>query len=204
LAEPVPSRSRRAIPSDRWDRATAALLLAAAVVVAATFRDYGATWDERFQTELGRDAVLLVTTPPWWGLGFANSKDIPFAAAFPWALLALLRAADELPRPGPRRIVAAGAAIGAALAVRPGGLPLVLTMAAGVHGVRLLPALRTGSVAERLHAAGAAAGRLAATVGLGWIAMLASWPALDPRSSRPGSIPFSLPRRGSGRSWPPW
>jgi hypothetical protein len=243
------------LSADRWDRATAALLVAAAVVVAATFRAYGATWDERFQQELGRDAAawfasgggdtralsggspgnlhlygaafeivaelaaaalpfdpletrhlvnalvalvgvagtalltrrmagsraaflaaaLLLSTPFWWGHGFANSKDVPFAAAYPWLLLALLRACDELPRPGRSRVLAAGAALGAALAVRPGGLLLLLPLSAGVVAVRLLPALRTPAPG-RIGVAGAAAGRFASIVALGWLGMIALWP----------------------------
>ena len=220
---------RALLQGDRWALATPALLAVAVLVVAATFRDYGSTWDERFQAELGRDVVawfasggsdpralsggskgnlhlygpafevaaelagralpfnpletrhllnalvalvgvagaarlarrlgghraaflaaaLLVTTPSWWGHGFANSKDNPFAAAYPWLLLALLRAADELPRTGCRRIAAAGAALGAALAVRPGALILLLPLLAGLFAVRLLPPLLRASARDR-------------------------------------------------------
>ncbi len=247
---------RTLLPSDGWALATTALLLAAGLTVAATFRDHGSTWDERVQQELGRDVVawfasggsdlralsggsagdlqlyggifeataelaaaalpfdpfetrhlvnalvallgvagtavlarrlgghraaffgaaLLLTTPPWWGHGFANSKDVPFAAAYPWVLLALLRASDELPRPRLRRLAAAGAALGAGLAVRPGGLILLLPIAAGIFGVRLLPALRGDTSPGRPRIAIAAAGRLAAVAGLGWLGMLAFWP----------------------------
>jgi hypothetical protein len=244
------------LPADGWSIATGALLVVAVVVVAATFRDYGATWDERFQQEIGRTAVawfasggsdaralsggsggnlqlygaafevaaelaaaalpfdpvetrhlvnalaallgaagtallgrrlggsragflataLLLTTPFWWGHGFANSKDVPFAAAYPWLLLALLCACDELPRPSHRRIVAAGAALGAALAFRPGGLILLLPLAAGIVAVRLLPALLRTPAPGATGAAIAAAGRAGAIGALGWLGMIALWP----------------------------
>jgi hypothetical protein len=250
------SRWREPLPSGGWDRATLALFLVAGLLVAATFRDYGSTWDERVQEEVGRDAIawfasggrdhlalsggsggdlhlyggmfevtavlaarvlpfdpvetrhllnalvalagvagaallsrrlggpraaffgaaLLLTTPPWWGHGFANSKDIPFAAAYAWLLLALLRVADELPRPGLRRTLVAGAALGLGLAVRPGGLVLLLPLAAGVLGVRLLPVLRRSASLGRLRGVVSAGSRLIAIAGLGWAGMLALWP----------------------------
>jgi hypothetical protein len=120
-------------------------------------------------------AALLVTTPFWWGHGFANSKDVPFAAAYVWFLLALLRACDALPRPGLRAVAEAGAALGIALALRPGGLVLLLPMTAGILAVRLLPFLRP-SAPGRLRALGAAALRLGAILAIGWGGMLALWP----------------------------
>lgn len=250
------ARWRSAPAAQRWVLATAALLSLAAVTVAATFADYGSTWDERVQSELGRDVVawfatggsdsralsggsagdlhlyggafeavaelaaaalpfdpvetrhlvnalvallgvagtavlarrlggaragffgaaLLLSTPFWWGHGFANSKDVPFAAAYPWLLAALFRACDELPRPRVRWLVAAGAALGAALAVRPGGLILLLPLAAGTVAVRLLPALLRIPSPSRPGVAVVAAGRLATIAGLGWAGMLALWP----------------------------
>lgn len=238
-----------------WRVATWALLAIAALVVAATFSDYGSTWDDAFQSELGRDVVawfrswgsddralrggspgnlqlygglheavaelagealpldpfdarhlvngivallgaagtallarrlggwraaflgaaLLLSTPPWWGHGILNSKDIPFATAYLWLLVALLRMCDELPRPRRGRILAAGGALGAALAARPGGLVLLLPVVAGVIGVRLLPVLR-GASGSRSAAIGAAALRLVVVTSVGWAGMLAAWP----------------------------
>lgn len=246
----------RLLPREPWAVATWALLVSAGVLAVTTLRDYGSTWDERVQAELGRDVVawfasgggderalsggsagnlhlyggafealaevagralpldpvdarhlvnvlaalggvvgtallarrlggaraaflaaaLLLTTPPWWGHGFANSKDVPFAATYPWLLLALLRAGDHLPRPGPGRIAAAGAALGAALAVRPGGLIVVLPLAAGVLGVRLMPVLRATPRRGWPAAVASAVARLGALAALGWAGMLALWP----------------------------
>lgn len=243
------------LPVDGWGRGTLALLALALVTVLATFSDYGSTWDERFQAELGRDVVewfatggadpravgggsagnlhlygglfeaaaelagralpfhpfesrhllnalvglagllgvvqlarrlggwraaffaglLLATTPPWWGHAFSNSKDIPFAAAYPWFLLALLRAGDDLPRPGLRRVLAAGAALGAGLAVRPGGLVVLVPLAAGIVGARVLPVARAAA-GQRLGALASAGARLVAVLGIGWVGMLAFWP----------------------------
>jgi hypothetical protein len=259
LAGPAGARAadgwRAVVRARPWELATAALLAVAGALVAATFQDYGSTWDEYLQAELGRDVVawftsagadtralsggsignlhlygalfeaaaelagevlpfdpfearhllnalvalsgvagaallarrlggpraaflaaaLLLTTPAWWGHGFANSKDVPFAAAYPWLVLALLRAGDELPRPRLRWLLAAGAALGMALAVRPGGLVLLLPLSAGIVAIRLLPALRSPGDG-RVRAVGAAGGRLAAVAVLGWLGMLAVWP----------------------------
>jgi len=166
------------IPTRGWDRATTLLLLLLATLAAATVRDYGPTFDEGFQRDIGQAVIawyrtgfqderalepgstgnyhlygglydglaelavmalplepfdvrhlfnalwalagllgagllarrlggaragflavaLLAATGAWWGHGFANSKDIPFAAPLPWILLTLLAAAGELPR----------------------------------------------------------------------------------------------------------
>ncbi|MGB8931499.1 MAG: hypothetical protein WCC48_09670, partial [Anaeromyxobacteraceae bacterium] len=120
-------------------------------------------------------AALLLATPPWWGHGFANSKDIPFAAAFPWMLLAVMRTADELPRPGLRRILAAGLALGCCLAARPGGLIIVLPLAAGVTGVRAFRLLFEGG-GWRGRATAAVAIQFAAVVAIAWMTMLLGWP----------------------------
>lgn len=250
------ARLRPLRPRDRWAAATWVLLGGAGLLALAILRDYGSTWDERVQAELGRDVVawftsgghderalsggsagnlhlyggvfealaelagqtlpldpvdarhlvnvfaalagalgtallgrrlggsraaffavaLLLTTPAWWGHGFANSKDVPFAAAYPWLLLALLRAGDHLPRPRAGLVAAAGVALGAALAVRPGGLLVVLPLAAGVMGVRLLPVLRATPRPAWPAAVAAAGVRLAALAALGWAGMLALWP----------------------------
>ncbi|HEY0635209.1 MAG TPA: glycosyltransferase family 39 protein [Gammaproteobacteria bacterium] len=47
-----------------WDRATAALLLLVALLIAATFRDYGLSWDEPFHIEYGARLLRYYTS---WG-----------------------------------------------------------------------------------------------------------------------------------------
>jgi hypothetical protein len=120
--------------------------------------------------------LLLAATPMWWGHSFANSKDIPFAAPLPWILLALLRLADQLPRPTLPRTLAAGVALGAALGVRPGGLPLLVGIAAGVLGLRAFPVLRAAPAGERLAAALRTGAALLGLVAVAWALMLSTWP----------------------------
>jgi hypothetical protein len=120
--------------------------------------------------------ALLLSTPTWWGHGFANAKDIPFAAAYPWLLLALLRASEALDRPMRRATLAAGLAAGAALAARPGGLMVVFPLAVGAFGLRLLPAVADRDGARLAAGLAASARRLAAFAAMGWIGMIAVWP----------------------------
>jgi hypothetical protein len=246
---------RRLLPSDRWDRATAALLLVAALLVVATFRDYGLSWDERPHRQHGKAliswfatvgadkaaldggptglevhyglffdglaegaslilpvdpvdgrhlvfaltglvgllgvarlarrlggpragffaAALLVTTPVWWGHGFINPKDIPFAAPYPWLLLTLLNLADDLPRVRWPRILAAGTALGMGLSARPGGLAILLALGAGILGLRAFAVLRSGT-ARRLPLLGGAAGAFVGVTAVGWGWMMVGWP----------------------------
>jgi hypothetical protein len=121
-------------------------------------------------------ALLLATAPAWWGHGFANSKDVPFGAPYPWILLAMLRAADALPRPGVGRVVAAGVALGAALGIRPGGLTALVPVVAGTWAVRALAAWRAAPPGHRLPFAVRAMGSFAAMVSVAWAVMLAAWP----------------------------
>jgi hypothetical protein len=249
-------RLRAARPASPWDRATAAVLICALLLVAATFRDYGSTWDERFQRAVGMAAVawwstggadtraleggetgnlnlygglfegageiaaavlpfdplesrhlviavtallgvlgtallarrlggpragffaavLLLTTPGWWGHGFANSKDVPFAAPYPWLVLAFLKLADDLPRVTPRRVVAAGLALGAGLAARPGGLVLVIPLACAIVAVRAVARGAAAPPGERAGIAAGAAGGLVAAIAIAWVLMLLTWP----------------------------
>lgn len=121
-------------------------------------------------------ALLLATTPMWWGHAFANSKDIPFAAPLPWILWTLLRLADQLPRPSPARAVAAGLALGSALGVRPGGLLLLGGIVVGVMAVRAAAALRAAPPGDRPALAARAAGSLLLLLAVAWGVMLSAWP----------------------------
>ncbi len=69
-------------------------------------------------------AFLLLLTPRWWGHGFVNPKDIPFAAGYVWSLYCITRAVPALPAIPPRLAVVTGLAIGATLALRVGGVVL--------------------------------------------------------------------------------
>lgn len=75
--------------------------------------------------------LALAASPRFYGHGFINSKDIPFACAFTWAMVAVARFAGG--RTGGRRAVAeVGLAVGAALAVRTGAFLLLFLLAAAI------------------------------------------------------------------------
>ncbi len=84
-------------------------------------------------------ALLLLVTPRWWGHGFNNPKDIPFAAAHVWAVYYLVCFVRELPHPRRSIAVRLGIAAGLCLAVRVGGLLVIgyLLAALFVHLARL-------------------------------------------------------------------
>jgi hypothetical protein len=247
---------RRGLPADGWDRATIALLVLAASVGVAVFRDYGATWDERLQRSIGRAvlswlgsggsdpsalqggengnlhlyggffeaaaelaarnlpfdpvdsrhlatgvvaligvigtallsrrlggpragfaaALLLLTTPAWWGHAFGNSKDVPFAAPYPWILLTLMKMADGSPPASRRTTVHAGVALGAGLAARPGGLVVLLPLALVALGVRAAPSLIRLPRADRSTVVRSLTASIVAVVVTAWLIMVAAWP----------------------------
>jgi Dolichyl-phosphate-mannose-protein mannosyltransferase len=70
-------------------------------------------------------ALLLLLIPNYYGLMFNDPKDIPFAVGCIWATYYLARIVPFLPRPPHRLVVKLGFAIGAAMAVRVGGLLLL-------------------------------------------------------------------------------
>jgi 4-amino-4-deoxy-L-arabinose transferase-like glycosyltransferase len=108
--------------------------------------------------------VALVGLPRFTGHAFNNSKDIPFAVCFVWAVVGLLAFAAE-PRRW-RRVVACGVALGAALAVRPGGMPLLLLIVACAAA----PLLREPGGVR------AVAPRALAALALAWVVMVLPWP----------------------------
>ncbi|MCP4038966.1 MAG: hypothetical protein GY733_18650 [bacterium] len=114
-------------------------------------------------------ALALATMPRFYGHAFVNSKDIPFACGFVWTVVCLLALA-KAPRSWPRA-VAAGAALGLALAIRPGGLPLLALMHVAILAVALWSRGETG-----IGSLAPAAGRSAAVWGIAWVGMVAFWP----------------------------
>jgi hypothetical protein len=69
-------------------------------------------------------ALLLATTPLFYGHMFANPKDIPFAVGYIWALYYILLSLHYLPHLPKRIALAIGLAFGVTLGVRVGGLLL--------------------------------------------------------------------------------
>jgi MFS family permease len=109
-------------------------------------------------------SLVFVLLPGFYGHAFNNSKDVPFAVCFAWAVLALVRFTAEPERF--RHALACGLALGAALAVRPGGLPMLLGLFGLAAGLSTLSGVNWRALALR----GAAAWLLA------WAVMLAPWP----------------------------
>lgn len=108
--------------------------------------------------------LALWTLPRFHAHAFTNSKDVPFACAFAWAMLAIARC--RLGSPG--GALGVGAAIGLALSVRTGGLVLFVFAAAAL-AARARTAERGGR------------GRALLLQGLvisvvAWAVMVAGWP----------------------------
>lgn len=93
--------------------------------------------------------VLLATCPLYYGHMFINAKDGPFAAVMTIALLGLIRAFDEYPRPTPATVALCGIGVGLAIGARVLGgfavanalLPLPLIVAARARTIGAKPAL---------------------------------------------------------------
>lgn len=124
-------------------------------------------------------ASLLLLIPDWWGHACNNPKDAPFAVAVIWTLRWLAQAADELPRPRVRTLVALGLCLGATLGIRVGGAillaPLAVTGLAWV--ISRLPGLgRNGGAAGLMRDSGGAVLRLLPALLLAYALMVAAWP----------------------------
>jgi len=108
--------------------------------------------------------TLLVLAPRWYGSSFAQPKDIPFAAAWVWGVLATVRAVQA---PGHGATVRAAVLAGVATAVRP-------------FGALLLP-LMAGALMFVAPVAGRArwlARHWLLLFGVGALAIVALWPVL--------------------------
>lgn len=119
-------------------------------------------------------ALLLALTPTYYGHIFANAHDIPFAAAYIWAVYYLVRIVPQMPLIPLGLAVKLTAAVGAALAIRVGGLVLLCYLGAIVIvylAVRLvldrkLPAQMLSMMLQRLG-----------LIFIGsWAIMVAFWP----------------------------
>ena len=75
-------------------------------------------------------ALLLLTTPLWYGHMFNNPKDIPFATAMTWALYYTIRVAPQLPNASWSLVLRLGVAFGLAFGVRIAAVFAVIYLAA--------------------------------------------------------------------------
>ncbi len=76
--------------------------------------------------------VLLLLTPAFVGHSFNNPKDAPFATAMIWALAAIARLLDELPKPRLATALGFGLVLGLALAIRVGAVLILPCLGFGV------------------------------------------------------------------------
>ncbi len=113
--------------------------------------------------------LALLTLPRFFGHAFNNSKDIPYACFFVWALVAIGSMVQRRSLPW-RHALLAGGALGLCMAVRAAGMLLFVYLAAGVALVLL------GGKREDDWRPRAAAPRLLVLVGVAWLVMIAVWP----------------------------
>ena len=118
--------------------------------------------------------LLLLLTPSFTGHFVSNPKDVPFATAMTFALLAICRSLPQLPRLPARQILLTGLAIGLAASVRVGGLISLLYFCLALawslgDGLRTR---RAELLRDLLGLVGAGLGVLA----VAWIVMLVFWP----------------------------
>ena len=124
--------------------------------------------------------LALVMIPRFYGDSFNNSKDVPFACAFAWAMLAISHLVGA-PRVSWRHTLAAGAAIGVALALRMGGLLLFgITVALLAAKIAARPWTEFRIATRNARSAFATARgptlKFLAAAGVAWTVMVAAWP----------------------------
>ncbi len=118
-------------------------------------------------------ATFLATWPVWVGHAFINSKDVPFAAAYVWAVYFLTRIAKD-DRVRPAHHAGFAVAAGLAMGIRVFGL-FLLGLYACLLARAALQTIRAGSapVARKLLTQALAFG-LAGTGS--WLLMMLGWP----------------------------
>lgn len=116
-------------------------------------------------------ASLLTLTPLYFGQMFTNAKDVPFAAAYIWAVAAVIEAAGDFPDMSRGRAVRIGLLTGLALGIRVGGILVLgyLGLAILAYGLLSGPRGRITRVKPLI-----ARGAIVAVVA--YVVMLACWP----------------------------
>lgn len=122
-------------------------------------------------------AMLLAAYPAYYGHGFINSKDIPFAALYVWSLYYLVRLIKELPTASLRTTLKLGIATGLAMGVRVGGL-LLLCYLFVIQATSLLTTCMTQSHSRAALArlVGRVTVMTGAATALAYALMLLFWP----------------------------
>ena len=115
-------------------------------------------------------AIALLTMPSFYGHTFFNSKDIPFATAFTWAIYGLIRLPESA-----RATIRYGVLTACALLVRVGA---VVLFPLGIVAI----ALQAVTDRSFRHLTPSLAGRFALGAVIAWAVTIAFWPwaHLDP------------------------
>jgi hypothetical protein len=118
--------------------------------------------------------MLLAACPLYYGNMYINAKDAPFAVAMAFLTLALVRAFEEYPKPGPIVCAMVGGAAGLAFGTR------VLGGLAGVNALAALAVMVAAQARTSPRIAAARAGqfllRIAPGLVLGYAVMALVWP----------------------------
>lgn len=117
-------------------------------------------------------ALALAAMPRFYGDWFANSKDIPFACAFAWAMWGMGRLWLVEQRRW-RDFLLAGGLIGLALAIRVGALLLFCFLAAGAAVYLAAARLAARGTVPPWRPTVLRAGGL---IAVAWLVMVAPWP----------------------------
>jgi hypothetical protein len=128
--------------------------------------------------------LFLLLTPRFYGHGFINNKDIPFATSAVFSLYFIVQAVHTFPRFPKHLVMKIGLAIGAALGIRIGGVILLgyLAFAMGLWLVgRYPPFVARVPASQRLAAAWQLGSRFVAITIIAYLFMLIWWPAAQVR-----------------------
>jgi len=172
LFELVATLAERTLPFGTYENRHLATALVGVLGIAFTYM-LGRTLGGRTTGLVA--ASLLTLTPVYYGHIFANPKDVPLAALYSLALVAIVRWYQTWPSAGWRHALAVGASIGLAAAVRVGALVLFFVLAFAV-------ALRLATDWRRRTRRPWESGTLRSLAPLGaappiaWVVMCIFWP----------------------------
>lgn len=177
LVEMIPELGKRLEGVARYERRHLVLGLLALLVLPAAW-GYGRLLGGGRTAWLALPAVAL--QPRFYGHWFNNSKDLPFAVLTVWFLYAVGRLVIRRETSW-RRVLLAGALLGLAACVRPGGFPLlVVYLGVGMAFRGLLWRGSRGAPADppaaRLRTIAIGSMRLAVLVAVAWLVLVLPWP----------------------------
>jgi hypothetical protein len=118
--------------------------------------------------------LALALAPRFFGHAFVNSKDVPFAAAFAWAVLAFLAFWSGRP-PARRHILGLTLALGVTLAIRPAGILLLAPVFLAIVSYDVVRATRRGAEVGAVLSRSRLAALGLTAIGA-WVLMVLPWP----------------------------